>query len=154
MRSAARGGLPGMSKLCFDISMSLDGYVAGPDPREEGPLGDGGERLHEWVLGTRAWRAAHGYENGETGPDDEIVAESIGRWGATIMGRGMFGGDGAGGDDPWDGWAGGAPPGTRGGAGGPPFRTPVFVPTGSASEPLPLGETTFTFVTDGIESAL
>jgi dihydrofolate reductase len=133
-----------MSKLCFDISMSLDGYVAGPDPREEVPLGDGGERLHEWVLGTRAWRAAHGYENGETGPDDEIVAESIGRWGATIMGRGMFGGDGAWGDDPWNGWWGDDPP----------FRHPVFVLTNHEREPLPLGETTFTFVTDGIESAL
>jgi dihydrofolate reductase len=132
-----------MSRVCFDISVSLDGYVAGPDPREEEPLGDGGEGLHEWVIGTRAWRATHGYEGGDTGPDDQLVAESIPRWGATIMGRGMFGG-GPGPWDDWNGWWGDEPP----------FRHPVFVLTNHPREPLQLGETTFTFVTDGIESAL
>ena len=134
-----------MSKLWFDISMSLDGYVAGPDPREEVPLGDGGEQLHEWVFGLRSWRAPHGLPGGETGPDDAIVTEAIDRSGATIMGRGMFGGgEGPWGDDPWMGWWGDTPP----------FHHPVFVLTSHAREPLQLSDTTFTFVTDGIESAL
>jgi dihydrofolate reductase len=133
-----------MSKVWFDISMSLDGYVAGPNPREEAPLGDGGEDLHEWVIAVRTWRAAHGYEGGEAGPDDELVAASIARQGATIMGRGMFGGDGPWGEDPWSGWWGDEPP----------FHHPVFVLTSHPREPLTLGDTTFTFVTDGVESAL
>ena len=132
-----------MSNVCFDISMSLDGYVAGPDPREDVPLGDGGEQLHDWVIATRTWRGSHGYAGGEAGPDDELVAESVARWGATIMGRGMFGG----GPGPWDGWNGWW-------GDEPPFHHPVFVLTNHERDPLQLGETTFTFVTDGIESAL
>src|SRR3954451_12515226 len=122
-----------MSKVWFDITMSLDGYVAGPDPREEAPLGDGGEALHEWVYKLKTWQEAHGRLcDGETGPDDEIVAESIARQGASIMGRGMFGGgDGPWGDDPWQGWGGAAPP----------FDVPVFVLTNHPREPLHLGDT-------------
>src|SRR3954471_5214863 len=135
-----------MSKVWFDISVSLDGYVAGPDPREEEPLGDGGERLHEWVFRLKSWRDAHDIDGeGEAGPDDDIVAEVIARQGASIMGRGMFGGGpGPWGDDPWQGWWGEDPP----------FDVPVFVLTSHPRETLHLGNTSFTFVTDGIESAL
>ena len=135
-----------MARVVFDISISLDGCVAGPNASLEEPLGEGGERLHDWVLATRSWRASHGREGGETGPDDEVVAEHVGRGGATIMGRRMF----SGGAGPWErdpkagGWWGDDPP----------FRHPVFVLTHHPREPLALGETTFTFVTDGIEPAL
>jgi dihydrofolate reductase len=133
--------------LFFDISVSLDGYVAGPDPSLEDPLGKGGERLHEWVFGAQAWREAHDLEGGETGADSDFVQATIDRTGAHIMGRNMFSG---GFTDSWDddprssGWWGDEPP----------FHKPVFVLTHHAREPLALGETTFTFVTDGPERAL
>jgi dihydrofolate reductase len=132
--------------LHLDISISLDGYVAGPDPTLEDPLGVGGEQLHDWVIGTRAWQQAHGREGGETGPDDELVLETTSNTGATIMGRRMFsGGSGAWEDDPRaNGWWGDEPP----------FHHPVFVLTHHEREPLELTGTTFHFVTDGIESAL
>ena len=64
-----------MGKVRLDISMSLDGYVAGPDATLEDPLGRNGMDLHEWVFGLKSWRASHGMEGGETNADDEIVAE-------------------------------------------------------------------------------
>jgi dihydrofolate reductase len=134
-----------MAKLTFDISMSLDGFVAGPNQRLEEPLGDGGEQLHEWVLRLASWREAHGREGGERGVDDEVVEETVASAGAIVMGRNMFGGgEGPWGDEPWTGWWGDDPP----------FHVPVFVLTHHAREPLTLTDTTFTFVTDGIESAL
>src|SRR3954453_3782073 len=134
-----------MAKLTFDISMSLDGFVAGPNQRLEEPLGDGGEQLHEWVLRLASWREAHGREGGERGVDDEVVEETVASAGAIVMGRNMLGGGGGrGGAGPWPGWWGDAPP----------FHVPVFVLTHHAREPLTLSDTTFTFVTDGIESAL
>ncbi len=134
-----------MSDFFMNISASLDGYVAGPNPTLENPLGEGGEQLHEWALGTRAWRASHGYEGGTEGPDNRLMQEHVDRPGATIMGREMFGGGpGPWGDDPWKGWWGDEPP----------FGHGVFVLTHHEREPLVLGRTTFTFVTDGIESAL
>jgi dihydrofolate reductase len=135
-----------MSKLRLSISMSLDGYVAGPNQSVEHPLGEGGERLHEWALAVMSWRAAHGREGGATGPDDDAIAESQRNVGATIMGRRMFGGgEGPWGDDPWTGWWGA----------NPPFHHPVFVLTHHAREPLSMdGGTTFHFVTEGIEAAL
>jgi dihydrofolate reductase len=132
--------------LILDISVSLDGYVAGPDPTLEDPLGQGGEQLHEWVIASRPWREMHGLEGGEEGADAELTAELIGQASTTIMGRNMF----SGGDGPWDG-----DPNANGWWGDePPFHHPVFVLTHHEREPLQLGETTFTFVTDGIESAL
>ncbi len=136
-----------MSKLTFDISMSLDGFVAGPNPTLEEPLGKGGEQLHEWVIVTQTWRESHGLSGGETNADAEVIAESIGNTGATVMGRRMFsGGEGPWEDDPNpDAWWGDEPP----------FHHPVFVLTHHAREPVTKqGGTTFTFVTDGIESAL
>ena len=135
-----------MGQLIFEISMSLDGYVAGPDPSDENPLGIGGDDLHEWVVRLKTWRESHGREGGEEGPEADLVQEWIDRAGATIMGRKMFsGGDGPWADDPMaGGWWGDEPP----------FGHPVFVLTHHAREPLTLGATTFTFVTEGIEHAL
>jgi dihydrofolate reductase len=136
-----------MSRFFLDISMSLDGFVAGPNATLEEPLGKDGERLHDWVLRLASWRSQHGLEGGETGPDDELARERWARVGAVVMGRKMF----SGGDGPWesdpnaDAWWGDDPP----------FHVPVFVLTHHEREPaIKEGGTTFTFVTDGIESAL
>lgn len=136
-----------MSKLRFKISMSLDGFVAGPDQSVENPLGIGGEHLHDWIVPLTAWRAMHGLQGGEVNESTPVVEESIANIGATIMGRNMFGGHPGPWDaeNPWKGWW-----GTN-----PPFHHPVFVLTHHAREPLAMeGGTTYTFVTDGIESAL
>jgi dihydrofolate reductase len=134
-------------RLVLDISMSLDGYVAGPDATLDEPLGIGGERLHDWVIRLKSWRERHGLDGGETGPDDEVTVESIDSQGAVIMGRRMFSsGEGPWSDDPnADGWWGDDPP----------FHVPVFVLTSHARDRVEKqGATSFTFVTDGIESAL
>lgn len=134
-----------MPKLRFEISISLDGYVAGPNQSEQNPLGEGGEQLHEWVLKLAAWREAHGREGGEVNASTPLMEEAQSGVGAVIMGRNMFGGGpGPWSENPWQGWWGDEPP----------FHMPVFVLTHHEREPLALGETTFHFVTDGIESAL
>ncbi len=136
-----------MAKLTLDISMSLDGFIAGPNQTLDQPLGEGGEALHEWALATAAWRESHGRRGGERNEDDELVQEHLGRIGATVMGRRMFSnGSGPWEDDPKaDGWWGDEPP----------FHHPVFTLTHHEREPVEKqGGTTFTFVTDGIESAL
>jgi dihydrofolate reductase len=124
-----------MAKLrVHNLSMSLDGYVAGPNQSRAEPLGHDGERLHDWMfvdrdpVDHRFWAAGQ---------------ESIG---ATIMGRNMFGPvRGAWGDEQWRGWWGDDPP----------FHHDVFVLTHHAHEPIPMqGGTMFHFVTDGIETAL
>jgi dihydrofolate reductase len=136
-----------MSTFRFQIAVSLDGYVAGPDQSEENPLGVGGEDLHQWVVELEAWRKPHGQEGGEVNASTPVVEEIQSNVGATVMGRNMFGG-GPGPwstDDPWNGWWGN----------NPPFHTPVFVLTHHPREPLEMeAGTTFFFVTDGIESAL
>jgi dihydrofolate reductase len=136
-----------MGKLIFGISMSLDGFVAGPNQTLEEPLGEGGEDLHEWITRLASWRQQHGLSGGDTGPDDEIAKETIGRHGAFVMGRRMF----SGGAGPWkddsnaDGWWGDDPP----------FRAPVFILTHHPRDPVEKQDgTTYFFVTDGIESAL
>ena len=136
-----------MSKLKLEISVSVDGYVAGPDPTREQPLGTGGEKLHDWVVRLASWKAAHGYDaaEGETGSDDDVIAEASSSYGAVIMGKRMFcGEDGPWGDEPFLGWWGDEPP----------FKAPVFVLTHHPRDVLELGETRFEFVTEGIESAL
>jgi dihydrofolate reductase len=136
-----------MTRLRFQISMSLDGFIAGPNPSEEHPLGEGGMRLHEWAFELAAWRKPHGKEGGEVNASTPVVEEGLANVGAVVMGRDMFGG-GPGPwseSDPWDGWWGEDPP----------FHTPVFVLTNHAREPLEKqGGTTFFFITDGISSAL
>jgi dihydrofolate reductase len=127
------------------ISISADGFIAGPNPSEENPLGEGGEGLHEWVVKLEAWRRPHGKEGGEVNASTPIMEEAFGNTGAVVMGRGMFGGGpGPWGEDPWQGWWGDDPP----------FRVPVFVLTHHEREPLVLGETTFHFVTEGPERAV
>jgi dihydrofolate reductase len=136
-----------MAKLRFRISISLDGYVAGPNQSTRDPLGQGGERLHEWVIPLKAWRSPHNLAGGEINASSKVVEEEIENIGATIMGRNMFGGHPGPwkSDDPWNGWWGK----------NPPFHHPVFVLTHHPRAPLTLeGGTTFTFVTDGIKSAL
>jgi len=136
-----------MSRLRFTISMSIDGFVAGPDQSLKDPLGVGGEGLHEWIVSLEGWRRQHGREGGEVNESTAVVAESVANIGATIMGRNMFGGHPGPWkpSTPWTGWWGK----------NPPFHHPVFVLTHYPREPLVLeGGTTFTFVTDGIQSAL
>jgi dihydrofolate reductase len=135
-----------MGKVKAHLSMSLDGYVAGPDQTLDAPLGRGGEGLHEWAFRLKSFREAHGMPGGESGPDDEVVAEWQ-RNGAVIMGRRMF----SGGSGPWandpnaDGWWGDDPP----------FHAPVFVLTHHPRETVEKeGGTSYVFVTGGIEAAL
>jgi dihydrofolate reductase len=127
--------------------MTLDGYVAGPNQSAENPLGEGADRLHDWLLKLKTFRTIHGdTTGGETGTNDDVLREAFENVGATIMGRNMFGGGPGPWKKPfWKGWWGDSPP----------FHHPVFVLTHHAREPLPMrGGTTFSFVTDSIESAL
>jgi dihydrofolate reductase len=134
-----------MSRLTCSISVSLDGYIAGPDPGPEQGLGAGGEALHEWIFGLASWREMHHKEGGEHNPDSDLLQEGLDATGAIIVGKRMFGGwDGPWGDEPTLGvWG-----------ENPPFDVPVFVLTHYEREPLTVGQTTYTFVSDGIESAL
>src|SRR3954451_5776729 len=135
-----------MSTVFAEITMSLDGYVAGPNPSMKDPLGVGGEGLHEWAFASQAWQETHGHEGGAKNVDSDVIAESVERSGADVMGRLMF----SGGSGPWEddgnanGWWGDEPP----------FHQPVFVLTHFEREPLVLGETSFHFVTGGIEEAV
>lgn len=126
-----------MGKVKADISMSLDGYIAGPNAGREKPLGEGGERLHQWVYQLESWREQHGLQGGEASRDSEIQEEAFSNVGAVLMGRRMFDE----GEEPW--------------GDNPPFHVPVFVLTHNPREKLVKeGGTTFTFVGEGIESAL
>jgi dihydrofolate reductase len=135
-----------MSKVRAHITASLDGYVAGPNQTQEDPLGEGGEDLHAWLVALKAWRQLQGMQGGEENASSAVLAEENANVGVEIMGRGKFGPASRGpwGDEPWQGWWGDDPP----------FHKPVFVLTHHAREPLTLADTTFTFVTDGIHSAL
>ncbi|MDX6402518.1 MAG: hypothetical protein QOF27_3124 [Gaiellaceae bacterium] len=136
-----------MTKVVLDLSMSLDGYVAGPNQTLDEPLGKGGNDLHEWAFAAASWRESHGRSGGEENADSKVIEESLAGTGAVIMGRRMF----SGGEGPWEddpnanGWWGDEPP----------FHVPVFVLTQHARARVNMqGDTTFTFVTDGIEAAL
>jgi len=133
-----------MSRVTCQISISVDGYAAGPDQTTENPLGEGGERLHEWAIQTEGWRRSHGIEGGERNVDSEVAARMLEGVGAFVMGRKMFAGEGPW-DESWRGWWGEDPP----------FHAPVYVLTHHPREPLEMeGGTTFHFVNDGLESAL
>jgi len=124
-------------KVLAGMSMSLDGFIAGPNDGPDNGLGDGGDQLHQWIYDLQSWRAPHGLEGGVTNQDDGVMKEAFERPGAFIMGRRMFdNAEAAWGDEP-------------------PFHRPVFVLTHRERErDVKKGGTTFTFVTEGIESAL
>src|SRR3982074_118313 len=134
-----------MNLVTCHISISLDGFVAGPNQSMENPIGEGGMRLHQWLFETASWREQHGEEGGAHTADSDMVRGLFKHVGAYIMGRKMFGGGDGPWDETWTGWWGEDPP----------YHVPVFVLTHHPREPLSMqGGTTFTFVTDGIESAL
>ncbi len=136
-----------MGKVWFQLSVSLDGYSAGPHQSVDDPIGVGGMRLFDWQFALEAWRRRTGSEGGEINASTPVFEEALTDYGAVVMGRNMFGG-GPGPwreDPPWNGWWGDDPP----------YHTPVFVLTHHPREPQPMqGGTSFSFVTDGIESAL
>ncbi len=134
-----------MGKVTCQISISLDGFVAGPNQSLENPIGEGGMRLHNWVFATASWRRQQGEEGGLDGVDSEVADEVVRGIGAYIMGRKMFGGGSGPWDEEWKGWWGDEPP----------YHTQVFVLTHHPRRPLSMkGGTTFQFVTDGMASAL
>src|SRR3954463_5295326 len=108
-----------MSILTCQLSISLDGYAAGPNQSLENPIGEGGMRLHQWVLKTDTWREQHGQSGGERSPDSEVVEEVTRNVGAYIMGRNMFTPARGDWDPEWRGWWGEDPP----------DHTPVYVLT-------------------------
>jgi dihydrofolate reductase len=121
-----------MSRTKASISISLDGFAAGPNETPANPLGDGGEQLHEWLAGTAGWRARHGREGGATGPADDLL-EEVTSAGASVIGHRMF----EAGEPHW---------GEE-----PPFGHPVFVLTSRPREPLARGASTFEFVGGPVE---
>ena len=142
---ASGGRHKSMSSVTCQISISLDGFVAGPNQSLENPIGEGGMRLHQWVFKTASWREQHGEQGGARTADSEVLDEVVRHVGAYIMGRKMFGGGDGPWDETWTGWWGDDPP----------YHVPVFVLTHHSRQPLTMrGGTTFTFVTGGIASAL
>ena len=128
------------------FTISIDGYGAGPSQSINNPLGIGGKDLHQWYVPTRTFKKMLGGGDGTTGLDDDFAARHVDNVGAEILGRNMFGPiRGAWPDLNWKGWWGK----------NPPFHMPVFVLTHHPRPPLPLeGNTTFHFVTGGIQEAL
>jgi dihydrofolate reductase len=128
------------------ISISLDGFMSGPDQNIDAPIGRGGHVLHEWIFETRAARELHAQSGGAEGADSDLLRAGFENVGATIIGRNMFGpvrGDWT--EPLWNGWWGEDPP----------FHHPVFVLTHHPRESLVMaGGTTFHFVTDGADAAL
>jgi dihydrofolate reductase len=134
-----------MGSVTCHISISLDGFVAGPNQSIENPIGVGGMELHQWMFETAHWREQHGQTGGKPTADSEVLDEAVQNVGAYIMGRKMFGGGDGAWDKTWKGWWGAEPP----------YHVPVFVLTHHPRQPLSMqGGTTFTFVTNGIGSAL
>ncbi|HEY1330531.1 MAG TPA: dihydrofolate reductase family protein [Actinomycetota bacterium] len=136
-----------MGKVWFQLAVSLDGYAAGPNQSMENPMGEGGLQMFDWQFALETWHRMQGLEGGEVNASTPVIEEALTDYGAVVMGRNMFGGGrGPWPTDPeWTGWWGDDPP----------YHTPVFVLTHHPREPLSMqGGTTFTFVTDGIDSAL
>ena len=125
--------------------MSLDGYVAGPNQGMEHPVGEGGDRLHEWMFATAAWARNNGLPAVPETPDSHEVDEVTSTGGAFIMGRHMFGPDRGEWDLNWRGWWGDDPP----------YHAPTFVLGHRPRAAIEMqGGTSYHFVTGGIESAL
>lgn len=136
-----------MSKVVVKAyTISLDGFGAGPNQSLDNPMGTGCEKLHAWMFPTKMFQRMIGKEGGSEGTDNDFAEKSMENNGAWIMGRNMFGPiRGPWPNDEWKGWWGP----------NPPYHVPVFVLTKHEREPLTMeGDTTFYFVTDGIESAL
>jgi dihydrofolate reductase len=136
-----------MPKTKAQITVSLDGYMAGPNQSEENPLGEGGESLHEWAFKQAAFKSQHGMgDGGERGASNEVLRAAQQNIGAVVMGRNMFGPiRGAWPDEDWKGWWGEDPP----------FHCPVYVLTHHPRDPFELENgNSFHFVTDGIEVAM
>jgi dihydrofolate reductase len=136
-----------MSRLRVNsFTVSLDGYGAGPNQSVEDPLGVGGEQMHDWLVGTRTFRELFDSEGGSTGVDDDFAQRGFANVGSWILGRNMFGPvRGPWPDDSWRGWWGDEPP----------YHCEVFVLTHHPRESFTMkGDTTFHFVTNGIEDAL
>src|SRR3954470_8838569 len=121
---AAVRGPPAMSLVTCQISISLDGFVAGPNQSVDNPIGEGGLRLHEWAFATDSWRAQQGLEGGQRNADAQVVATLFEGVGAYIMGRNMFVPGRGLWDETWTGWWGEDPP----------YHTPVFVLTHHSRE--------------------
>lgn len=136
-----------MPKLVVrSFAISLDGYSAAPGQSQQAPFGKDGLRLMNWAFKTKVMGAMFGKGGGEEGIDNDFLAKANDHIGASIMGRHMFGPPPDAADQHgWTGWWGEEPP----------YHHPVFVLTHQEKPPLAMkGGTTFTFVTDGIESAL
>jgi dihydrofolate reductase len=126
-----------MGIVTAHMSMSVDGYVSGPNAGAGNPLGDGGVLIQQWMFDLASFREIQGLSGGQTNADDEELRQRFAPTGAVVMGRRMFDE----GEGPW--------------GDNPPYRMPVFVLTHEDRDTLVKeGGTTFTFVTDGIESAL
>jgi dihydrofolate reductase len=121
--------------ILLNMSMSLDGFIAGPDIDVDRPMGDGGERLHQWLFQGDSDRAVAADGNSPDGVDAQVAREFSTATGAVVIGKRMFDvGVGLWGDTP--------------------FPVPSFVLTHEAREPLVMKSAVFTFVTDGIDSAV
>ena len=123
-------------KVFVDVEVSLDGYLAGPNPGVDNPIGDNGLRLHDWMFEQQAFLGRQGGAGGHTGSDNDLIKEVVDRAGAFILGRRMFDEGEAHWSDP------------------SPFDGPVFVLTSTPREPWARSNNTFYFVTDGIDRAL
>jgi dihydrofolate reductase len=131
--------------VALNISVSEDGYMAGPKQSQDAPLGINGPSLHKWAFVTRGFKQWHGESGGTTGLDNDYIERGFTNIGATIMGRNMFGPvRGEWPDENWKGWWGPEPG----------YRHPVFVLTHYARPTLDMGNgTVFHFITGGIEQA-
>ncbi len=135
-----------MSKfLALNISVSEDGYMAGPNQSLENPLGENGMALHKWVFPTKAFKEWIGESGGSTGIDNDYIARGFTNIGSTIMGRNMFGPvRGKWLNDEWKGWWGP----------NPVFAHPVFILTHNPRESIDMGNgTVFHFITGGVDQA-
>ena len=122
-----------MNEVIIEMSMSLDGYISGPNVSDVNPMGDGGERLHQWMFSGRDGGAPG---EGLTGGDKELLDELHSESGAMISGRRLY--------DITHGWNGSHPFG----------GIPIFVVTHNTPDEIPSGASPFTFVTEGIARAV